>query len=104
MTDGNSPQISLRKLATVLGVSQPFLSQIRAGTGEAPPLDRLPQTEQELRRLIDQLAISMRLSAEAVQVAKRNAPAPARYNGAISAHDALHAGGKSWTFLRVGSG
>ena len=38
MTDGNSPQMSLRKLATVLGVSQPFLSQIRAGTGEAPPL------------------------------------------------------------------
>ncbi len=31
----NSSGLSLRKLATVLGVSQPFLSQIRAGK---PPL------------------------------------------------------------------
>ena len=31
MTDANSPRMSLRKLATILGVSQPFLSQKWAG-------------------------------------------------------------------------
>ena len=30
-------------------------SEIRVGDGQAPPLDRPPQTEQELRRLIDHL-------------------------------------------------
>ena len=32
----NSNNLSLRKLATVLGVSQPFLSQIRAGKRPLP--------------------------------------------------------------------
>ena len=32
----NSDGLSLRKLATVLGVSQPFLSQIRAGKRPIP--------------------------------------------------------------------
>lgn len=36
MNDAGIPQISLRKLATVLGVSQPFLSQIRAGKRPLP--------------------------------------------------------------------
>ncbi len=36
MTDTNSPRMSLRKLATILGVSQPFLSQIRAGKRPMP--------------------------------------------------------------------
>ena len=36
MTDSNHPQMSLRKMATILGVSQPFLSQIRAGKRPMP--------------------------------------------------------------------
>ena len=36
MNDAPIQQISLRKLATVLGVSQPFLSQIRAGKRPLP--------------------------------------------------------------------
>lgn len=36
MTDANNPGMSLRKLAIVLGVSQPFLSQIRAGKRPMP--------------------------------------------------------------------
>lgn len=36
MTDASSPRMSLRKLATVLGVSQPFLSQIRSGKRPMP--------------------------------------------------------------------
>ena len=33
-----------------------LLDQTRRGDGHPPPLDRPPQTEQELRRLIDHLA------------------------------------------------
>ena len=36
MTDPNNPRMSLRKMATILGVSQPFLSQIRAGKRPMP--------------------------------------------------------------------
>jgi len=36
MTDANHPRMSLRKMATILGVSQPFLSQIRAGKRPMP--------------------------------------------------------------------
>ena len=32
----NHPRMSLRKMATILGVSQPFLSQIRAGKRPMP--------------------------------------------------------------------
>jgi transcriptional regulator with XRE-family HTH domain len=32
----NTENLSLRKLATILGVSQPFLSQIRAGKRPLP--------------------------------------------------------------------
>ena len=46
MTDRNSPQMSLRKLATVLGASQPFLPQIRAGKRPLP---------EALRRKVDTL-------------------------------------------------
>ena len=40
MTEANSPRMSLRKLATILGVSQPFLSQIRAGKRPMPEVLR----------------------------------------------------------------
>ncbi len=36
MTESNHPQMSLPKMATILGVSQPFLSQIRAGKRPMP--------------------------------------------------------------------
>jgi len=36
MNSENNPPMTLRKMATILGVSQPFLSQIRAGKRPMP--------------------------------------------------------------------